>query len=185
MLRQRAACSWSLSVCRFITGGRILKIPARRQNFFAFIFQHGIDTPKRLVTTPRWKHLKAPDVDVLVIDEPVFQHSVEIVVGLADDAAVLRYLIKHHDAHTEVTNAKWGGQTITVDDVPNRVFVLLNDFDLSPYSVGVLVHELFHAVHMIYDQIGLAVREDGGQESHAYLLGWLTQTVLEACEAQS
>jgi len=117
---------------------------------------------------------------ILTLDEQVFQHTVEIVIGIEDDARMCEYLKIHHGSSHKPDSGSWAGQTLIVDDVQNTVFVFLNDFDLTPYWLGVLTHELFHAVHMVFDQIGLPALEKGGQESHAYLLQWLSQKFLQA-----
>lgn len=49
----------------------------------------------------------------------------------------------------------------------------------SPVYLGVLQHEIFHAVTFIMDRIGIKLKLLTSDEAYAYLIGYITQKVYE------
>lgn len=50
--------------------------------------------------------------------------------------------------------------------------------DFSPESFGTLSHEIFHAVELVFDRIGITLSDDSS-EAFAYLIGFITRQVHE------
>ena len=67
----------------------------------------------------------------------------------------------------------------TFFDDDNLLLIRLSEYPQDALGFGILQHEIFHAVTMILDHIGLKLKMKSSDEAYAYLTGYLTQKVYE------
>ena len=61
----------------------------------------------------------------------------------------------------------------------NAYFVWLPKLPETAQDVGFLVHELFHSTYAVMCNVGISLSEDS-EEAFAYMMGFLTEKVLES-----
>lgn len=67
----------------------------------------------------------------------------------------------------------------------NGCFMIwLRDLPETPESYSSLVHEIFHIAYQIRTWIGAPYLTDESEEDWAYLISWMTETILKKHESQ-
>lgn len=107
-----------------------------------------------------------------VLEYPLYRHSLLVCFG-STDAEVYAYFADRKYALTDAerkallingtgrTTILLGGNTVLrTKNVPRR-------------GSGVLAHEIFHAVELLMERIGMTLTE-ASDEAYAYLIQWLT-----------
>ena len=61
---------------------------------------------------------------------------------------------------------------------PYMVGIVLDELNFNPQSIGVLVHEVTHAVTYIFERLHIPISKEN-DESMAYLIGYLTYSILD------
>lgn len=61
----------------------------------------------------------------------------------------------------------------------NQTIIRLKSFPTNSEDYGYLAHEIFHAVTIIMDRIGMKFNPFKSDEAYAYLIGYLTQKIYE------
>ena len=105
---------------------------------------------------------------------PLVIYPFDVLVSLGEEHSVVVKTIKksNYELDHEKTESLWmkgvgrtvmlkGGQTVIRLDNKNQ---------------GIIAHEVFHAVHFIFDKIGIELCQESG-ESFAYLIQYLVSEI--------
>jgi len=82
-----------------------------------------------------------------------------------------KWLGSRPDGETDGTDAGWTA------GAGNRAFIWLSEHPTTPYAVGVLVHECFHAVSQHCKYTGIA-----DEETVAHLMQYFTSQLMTKCK---
>jgi hypothetical protein len=144
-------------------------------------------TKKRAKATKRRESLSDPSA--FVVRHGGYPYDVLVCIGLSDDAVVER-LREYEDCEPTpndleaLTKPDRGGmdapsnaegRTILLDG--HQTVIRLRRWDGSIKRHGFLTHEIFHAVTMLFELIGMTLSEDS-DEAYAYAIEQLTVKIL-------
>jgi hypothetical protein len=86
---------------------------------------------------------------------------------------------KFDGLYSEMQTEKVSATTYQNKRDPSIVIIYVNDFKFTPFKIGTLVHEIFHAMNSTFDNHGIKFKGRRNEEVQAYMLGYLTREVIE------
>ena len=98
---------------------------------------------------------------------PIYNITVELYIGVESIPTTIPLDTEFEDGSTQIV--KRGGES--------KVVIWMRKMDWTNYDLGLLVHELYHAIIKIYLIIG--VEDSLDEEITCYLLQYLTKTFCE------
>ena len=107
------------------------------------------------------------------VSVPVWDTQVDVLFRQPNLASRLEKLNVIEEDIKDALENDYEGITLRTKNSRAVVIVLepIKDF---PYLIGLLSHEMFHAAHHILHESGVSLRDRDANESHAYLIGYLT-----------
>lgn len=110
----------------------------------------------------------------------VFYRDILVVFG--DEKTLRKSLLKYHckeEIENLVNEVNFSNKGSVVYDSYNKAFFLwMPDKPKTAQDVGFLMHEVFHATCAVMSAIGITL-SDNSEEVYAYLIGFLTEKILD------
>lgn len=75
-----------------------------------------------------------------------------------------------------ITEEKGGALTVLYES--KHILIRMPEYPVDPYDIGMLQHEIFHAVSFALRRIGMLLSIES-DESYAYLIGYLTTEIFK------
>lgn len=114
---------------------------------------------------------------IFKINYGIYPYDVVVCIGNTGDE-IVKYLskgIKLSQAVVESLDSDDLGRVIILEN--NVTILILKDLVKTPESLGTLVHEVTHAVHFLFDDVGIPITR-ANDEACAYTIEYLFTKIL-------
>lgn len=109
---------------------------------------------------------------------PLVVYPYDIMVSIGEtDKQLEKELLKFGISWDNKFKCSGAGRTVMTDN--NQTIVRLGWWPESNKDLGTLQHEIFHAVSLIFDEIGMPLMVCTSCEAYAYLIGYLTEQIYD------
>lgn len=106
---------------------------------------------------------------------PIELYGVRIFVSIGESLPIFRKQCKQFGLLIEDTMINEDDDGFCVSN-GGHICIKIEKWPTTPENMGVLAHEIFHAVELIMDHIGMKLTSDTS-EAFAYLVGYITKKI--------
>lgn len=110
--------------------------------------------------------------------DPIFRTNVDIVIGPSCGKDIEEWLKRGYNIEFNSRVGEFYGRTLSMDGGLNVCIFIREGGITDPEFLASLAHEAFHAAHMILSHRGQPNGCEDGEETHAYVIGWIVREVV-------